>query len=69
MLMLYSSTILKSLGLPINQTNALVGGVSLGCAFIGLILLKFFGRKSIMIVGNLVMSLSLIGFGVNILLY
>lgn len=66
--MLYSGTILKGLGLPVNSVNALMGGVSLGCTFIGLTLLNYFGRRTIMIVGNLVMSLSLLVFGVNQLL-
>lgn len=68
MLMLYSGTILKSLGLSVNNVNALIGGVSLGCAFIGLILLNYFGRKTIMVIGNFIMALALTGFGVNMLL-
>lgn len=40
----------------------------MGCAFIGLILLNCFGRKTIMVVGNFVMAVTLVSFGVNMLL-
>ena len=69
MLMLYSGTILtSSLKMSANNINALSGGISCACAFVGLILLNFFGRKTIMVVGNLVMAICLLGFGVNMVL-
>lgn len=61
--MYYSGTILTGLRMNASQVNALVGGVNFLTTLIGLVLLKYFGRKPLMFVGNLVMSICLFALG------
>jgi len=61
--MYYSATIFTSTGLTAGEINALCGGVNFVTACIGCILLSYFGRKTLMVWGNIGMAGCLLGLG------
>lgn len=59
----YSGTILTGLDLTVNEVNILVGAVTLFSTCIGVTLLNRLGRRTLMIIGNAFMAISLFGLG------
>ena len=64
--MFYSSTIFSNIGLEPSTITLLVGIVNFATTFVGLGLLTYFGRKTIMFFCNIAMAGILIGLGVCI---
>ena len=61
--MVYSATVFTSTGLTGAEINALCGGVNFITACLGCILLGYFGRKTLMSIGNIGMAGCLLGLG------
>lgn len=66
--MFYSSTIFNNLqGFTANGITALIGGVNFASTFLGMILLGYLGRKTLMFFGSAMMSACLIALGFALL--
>jgi hypothetical protein len=44
----------------------MIGAIKLSSSFIGMAMLNYFGRKSLMIAGNIFETISMIGLGISL---
>ena len=63
-IMFYSNTIFKNAGVPATTVTGLVGIVNFVSTLIGMVFLGYFGRKTLMLVFNVLMALDLAGLGI-----